>query len=193
MKFLKKIFKTTKNQRLIKIREEWGTPEENAEELIKLLTVDFEKIRNRKEPEHIFIGQFLSIILLIEAKLIQILKKYEIKIEDYTFGRKVDIYKSFLKDIVEVGADIDVEDCRRYIAPLKELAKIRNNMAHDLSYVYFNKSDLSQTIGLMKSVRPDLCEHEKFMQDEKDKCLVLVMNFGFQFSTVSAKLAQHLA
>jgi hypothetical protein len=178
-------------QRELRLRESWGSPDENSEELLKLITSDFDKVRARKDPENLFVGRFFSIALLIESRLELILKSYEPDIERATFGIKIDIFSDLLKDLGKLDPDIDVEVYREFLGALREIANIRNEMAHDLEFIYFPETKLGVTKSLIKKYRKDLFDGAA-QANAQDKPLVLVASFGFVFASRSGFLLQHL-
>ncbi len=184
--------KFKKSNLTLNLRSEFGTPEENSAELLKLVTKDFDKIRNRKDAENLFVGRFLGTMLLIESKIVQLLEKVDSTVDEKTLGRKIDLYKEtigLLKDIA-----LDSEEVSMYlslVAPLKELAKIRNDMAHDLNFIYFDMQQVKQTDALVKKFKPQLAGSYKNAPPEM-KPLLVTSCFGFLFSEKTAVLQQIL-
>ena len=178
-------------QREIKLREAWATPLANTKELLRIVTSDFDKIRSRKDPENLFVGRFFSIALLIEARLELILKNYEPSIDKATFGIKIDIFRDLLKDLKKIDNEFDVEEYREFLGALREVAAIRNEMAHNLEYVYFTTERLGITKALVRKYREDLFQ-ASMGAPGADQSLVLVAGFGFVFASRSAFLLQHL-
>lgn len=134
------------------------------------------------------LGRFMSVVLLLELKLVRLLSGFDGRIKDRMFGQKIDVYKDFLKAVSWQDIDLEKNDYHTIIAPLKELKGIRDSISHDLSVTSFKFSDLRQTAGYIKAKRPDLISRFSDCADEQAKCLGAVMVFGFVFSEQMAPL-----
>src|SRR5690606_31768434 len=156
-----------------------GTPAENSAKVLALLAQDFEPVRDRTDEQCVALGRFMSVILLLERKLVRLLSGFDSQIDGRMFGQKIDVYKDFLNAVDWHGIDLELGDYRAIIAPLKEVKGIRDSISHDLSVVSFKFSDLSQTVGYVRAKRPDLVANFSGCADEQVKCLGAVMTFGF--------------
>jgi hypothetical protein len=165
-----------------------GTPAENSAKVLALLAQDFEPVRDRTDEQCVALGRFMSVILLLERKLVRLLSGFDSQIDGRMFGQKIDVYKDFLNAVDWHGIDLELGDYRAIIAPLKEVKGIRDSISHDLSVVSFKFSDLSQTVGYVRAKRPDLVANFSGCADEQVKCLGAVMTFGFVFSEQMAHL-----
>ena len=177
------------NELQIRIRTEFGTPEENTQELLRLVAEDFELVTRRVDADHRFMGRFLGIMLLIEKKISSLLEMVDPDLENKTLGRKIDTYRDFVSELERLG-ELDEEEVAHYrslIGPLRELADIRGRMAHDLGYSEFGLAQIRQTTGIGRSLRPDLARAVELANDD-DKPLVAIANFGFIISTETAEL-----
>ena len=155
-------FKRNKNKRQYKdLRyKEPDTPEVNSERLIELMVEGNEWARNKKKEDYQLIGMFFTVVLMIEHKMINLLKCIDDGIEDY----------------------------RLLIHPLNEIKKIRNAMAHDITKPIFSYKDLPQTDSCVKKSRADMYDKFKDCEDDRAKCIALISTFGFIFSFEVAKL-----
>lgn len=165
-----------------------GTPEENSARLLALLAEDFEFVRDRTDEQCVLFGRFMSVVLLAERKLVRLLENFDAQIEDRMFGQKIDVYKDFLKAIDWDVIGVSIEEYRAIIAPLKELKTIRDTMAHDLSKASISYEEVSQTVGYVRTRRPDLFASFSECEDERVKCIGASMTFGFVFSEQLAYL-----
>lgn len=178
----------------ITIRRTWGTPAENTRELLELVTANFDAVRNRNDDTNLFIGRFLGVALLVEAKLEAVLAKVIDDAESLMLGRKIDGFRRLLRTLSapEYGFDAqEITDLRELIGPLWELADIRNRMAHDLRYTRFTLDEIPQSLALVERERPDLARAVG-LAPENDKPLVAMYNLGFVFSARIADLQQVL-
>lgn len=165
-----------------------GTPEQNSARLAELLTQDFEPVRDRTDNQCMAFGRFMSVVLLLERKMVRLLVDFDGQIERHMFGRKLEVYKAFLNAVDWRRAALTEGDYRSIISPLKEIKRIRDTMSHDLSITSFRYSDLRQTVGYINARRPDLAASFSECEDEQVKCLGAVMVFGFVFSEQIAHL-----
>lgn len=155
---------------------------------LKELMVEGNKwARGREKKDYELVGMFFTIVLLIEYKLLNLLKIIDDDIEDKMLGAKIDVFKDFLK-IYTPEEDEDIEDYRKLIQPLNEIKKIRNSLAHDISKTRFEYRELTQTDSYIKKRRPDMYDRFKDCTDERGKCIGLLATFGFVFSFEIAKL-----
>lgn len=190
--FLKK-WKTTSGL-TINFRQEFGTPEENSEDLIRIVTTEFDAIRGRGDPENLFIGRFMGLMLLIEAKLDNLLEKVDPELDGKMIGRKIDVFKDLLRELLRLDTGYDQEDVQMYrdlIGPLRELVGIRNHMAHDLRYIVFGLEDVPETLAYVRRRRPNWGDNVDDAPVEF-KALMAVHFFGFLFCERLAFLEQVL-
>lgn len=182
-------FKRNKNKRQYKdLRyKEPDTPEVNSERLIELMVEGNEWARNKKKEDYQLIGMFFTVVLMIEHKMINLLKCIDDDIENRMLGEKIDVFKDFLKLYIPEEGD-DIEDYRLLIQPLNEIKKIRNAMAHDITKPIFSYKDLPQTDSCVKKSRADMYDKFKDCEDDRAKCIALISTFGFIFSFEVAKL-----
>lgn len=171
----------------IKYREP-GTPEKNSERLLELIEQDFAPVRDRTDQECMMIGRFMSVVLLIERKLVRLLSTFDPKIDDRMFGQKIEVYKDFLKEFDWQEDDDELNVYRGLIAPMREIKNIRDAMAHDLSKTSIAYSELTQTNGYIKKRRPDLYTTFSSAKDENLRSFGAASVFAFIFSTELAKL-----
>lgn len=130
----------------------------------------------------------MSVVLLIERKLVRLLSDFDPVIEDRMFGQKIEVYKDFLKDFDWQGDNGDRDEFRALIAPMKEIKNIRDAMAHALSKTSIAYSELRQTVGYIKSSRPDLHKTFSSANDETLRSFGAASVFAFIFSSELAKL-----
>ncbi len=169
-----------------------GTPEENTERLLSLTADGHEWIQQRSKEDYQFIGTFFTIVLLIEYKLSQLVIGFDPDIEAKMFGRKVDVFKDFLK-AYEPEEDEDINDYRYLISPLKDIKKLRDAMAHDISKSKFSCSDITHIANYVNKMRPDLFDTVKDCEDQDAKAIGVIAIFGFVFAVEIAKLRLSVA
>lgn len=165
-----------------------GTPGENSSRLLAVLAQDFEPVRGRTDEQCKALGRFMSVILLLERKLVRLLSGFDSQIEGRMFGHKIEVYKDFLNAVDWNRVELEKSNYRAIIAPLKELKRIRDLISHDLSVASFKFSDFGQTVGYINAKRPDLVTGFSSCADEQVKCLGAIMVFGFVFSEQMAPL-----
>ena len=165
-----------------------GTPEENSTRLVTLLAEDFHHVRNRTDEECVLFGRFMSVVLMLERKLECLLLNFDPEIEQRMFGQKIDVFKDLLNSIDWGYIEQEIEEYRALIAPLKELKSIRDTMAHDLSKSSFSYADIQQTVGIIRTRRPDLYAAFQNAEPDEVKAIGAVMTFGFVFSEELAHL-----
>ncbi len=185
-------FKT--NEFEVQLRQQYGTPEENTRELLELVTQDFEAMRDRDDETNLFVGRFFGVVLLIEAKLEALLIKIDPDIGSKMLGRKIDLYRRLLRELKNPEYEYDLESIEDYeslIEPMREIAKIRNHMAHDLRYVKFRLKDVAQMVKLVKKRKPNLY-YGVTTAPKNLKPLIALSGFGFIISERTAMLRQSL-
>ena len=164
-----------------------GTPEENSERLLRLAADGHGWVQQRTKEDYQFIGAFFTIALLIEYKLSQLLIGFDPEIESRMFGKKIEVYKDFLKAYQpEEGEDVGVY--RNLISPLKDIKELRDAMAHDITKSKFAYKDIKHIANYVNKMRPDLFDGVKDCENEDDKSIVVIAIFGFVFAVEIAKL-----
>jgi hypothetical protein len=171
---------------------ELGTPKEKSERLLKLTTDGHGWIQERTKEDYQFIGTFFTNVLLIEYKLSQLLIGFEPEIERKMFGRKIEVYKDFLK-AYQPEEDEDVGDYHNLISPLKDIKKLRDAMAHDITKSKFAYKDIKHIENYVSKMRPDLFNGIKDCTDEDAKSMGVILIFGFIFAVEIAKLRMSIA
>lgn len=163
------------------------SPAENSENLKKLMVEGNEWAGNKETEDYQLIGMFFTVILMIEYKMLNLLKSIDDTIERKMLGEKIEVFKEFLKKY-EPESEEELEAYKLLLQPLNELKKIRNAMAHDITKPVFSYKELTQVDSYVKKHRPDMYHKFKDCEDERAKCLALVSTFGFIFSFEIAKL-----
>jgi len=159
-----------------------GTPEQNTERLLRLVAQDFVLVRERTDNNCQLFGRFMSVALLIERKLVRLLFSFDEQIDEKMFGQKIEVYKDFLKAFDWGNSNLEIEDFRGLIGPIKEIKNIRDLMAHDLSKVSISYSEVKQTVGYIRKRRPDLYETFASAECENLMSFGAVAAFAFIFS-----------
>ncbi|WP_198935504.1 hypothetical protein [Salinivibrio sp. ML323] len=162
-------------------------PIDIGEKLKKLMIEGNKWAREREKEDYELVGMFFTIVLLIEHKLVNLLKVIDDDIENKMLGAKIDVFKDFLK-IYTPEEDEDIEEYRKLIQPLNEIKKVRNSLAHDVTKPRFEYRELTQTDSYVKKRRPDMYDKFKDCEDDRGKCLGLLATFGFVLSFEIAKL-----
>jgi hypothetical protein len=158
-----------------------------GDRLKQLMVEGNEWARNRKKEDYELVGMFFTIVLLIEHKMINLLKIIDDGIEGRMLGEKIEVYKDFLK-LYEPEEGEDINDYRLLIQPLNEIKIIRNTLAHDITQPNFKYNELTQADSFVKKRRPDMYDKFKDCDDDRAKCIALLATFGFVFSFEIAKL-----
>src|SRR5690606_27707357 len=65
--------------------------------LLRKMTEGNEFLRGRTKEDYEFLGMFFSVVLMVELKLVNLLKNFDPEIESRMLGQKVDVFKDFLK------------------------------------------------------------------------------------------------
>jgi hypothetical protein len=167
-----------------------GTPKENSERFIKLAADGHSWIRERTQQDYEFIGMFFTIVLLIEYKISQLLVDFDPEIESKMFGKKVEVYKDFLKTYQPKEGE-NIDDYRNLISPLRDIKELRDAMAHDISKSKFACKDIKHIENYVNKMRPDLLNSLKESKDENP--IGVIAAFGFIFAVEIAKLRMSIA
>jgi hypothetical protein len=162
-------------------------PIDIGEKLKELMVEGNKWARERKKEDYELVGMFFTIVLLIEHKLVNLLRVIDDDIENKMLGSKIDVFKDFLK-VYRPEEGEDLEDYRKLIQPLNEIKKLRNSLAHDVTKPRFEYRELIQTELYVKKRRPDMHDKFKDCEDDRGKCLGLLATFGFVLSFEIAKL-----
>ncbi len=170
-----------------------GEPEENCRILIELMTQDYEHVGNRTREQHELFGHFMTSVLLVEETLNKLLQSFDDDIREKTFGRKIDVFKEFLKRFDWDEPDLDRNTYQDMISPLKEIAGIRNKRAHKLEWVDLSFADLKQTHGYSNRIRPDLTRSYAETPDDQLKALAATLVFARIATEQFAHLRQSIA
>lgn len=178
--------KTKKEYKEIQYREP-ESPEENGKKLKELMVEGNEWARNKSTEDYQLIGMFFTVILMIEHKMLNLLKSIDDTVERKMLGEKIEVFKEFLKKY-EPESEDELQGYKLLIQPLNELKKIRNAMAHDITKPVFCYKDLTQVDSYVKKRRPDMYDKFQDCEDERARCLALISTFGFVFSFEIAKL-----
>lgn len=183
------------NEFQVRLREDFGTPEENTAELLQLVTEDFEIVRSRNDETNLFVGRFFGFVLLIESKLESLLTSIDPDVGSKMLGKKIDLFRRLIKELEKPEFGYDEDEMERYrelIEPLREIAKIRNHMAHDLRYTKFQLKDVVKLSKLVKKRKPSLY-YGVTTAPRNMKPLIAVAAFGFIVSERTSILRQSLA
>jgi hypothetical protein len=161
-----------------------GTPEQNSERLKEAIARHFEHARNRTDDQNLMLGRFFGILLLVERKLVQLLERFDPAVGDKTLGGKLRVFKDFLNELdqhYEID-DVEPQDYRNLLAPLNEIKRIRDSMAHTISKTTFVADEITQTSAYVRRKRPDLHDAATSATTETERCMALVAAFGLVFS-----------
>jgi hypothetical protein len=168
-----------------------ANPKENNKRLLESMVDGHRFIHEKSKKDYELIGIFFTLILLIEYKIDQLLINFDPEIKLKMFGRKIEVFKDFLK-VYEPEESENMQEYKNLISPLHEIRKIRNDIAHDLSKSKFDYSDIKQIESYTQKIRPDLFEKLNNCKDQQEKCIVLIGIFGFVFADKIAKLRSSL-
>ncbi|MBT4761939.1 MAG: hypothetical protein HOO06_09605 [Bdellovibrionaceae bacterium] len=183
MQLIKNIFcsKNRKKEHLnVVFKCDLDDPTENSKNVIKILAENGGKYRERTTEDHIFIGRFLSLVLLIESALENIIKKVDPEKNKLMLGQKIDFYKKILKRIEEIDPDGDCDDYRQFIPALQEVKKIRDQFAHNFSKNNIERSELATTFKYIKEQRENdfnIIEESNINNNEKIPALIATFAF----------------
>jgi len=168
-----------------------GNPDDNSKRLLELVTDGHSGMQGKSKRDYEFIGVFFTLVILIEYKITQLLVGFDPEVESKMFGKKIDVFKDFLK-VYEPEEGEDIQDYRNLISPLQDIKRIRNEMAHDISKPKFKYSDIKHIASYAQKMRPDLFEQLNDCKDQDDKCIVVIGIFGIVFAVEIAKLRSSL-
>jgi hypothetical protein len=160
--------------------------------LLEKMTEGNEFLRGRTKEDYEFLGMFFSVVLMIELKLVNLLKNFDPEIEFKMLGQKVDVFKDFLKEYVPEEEE-DMNEYRNLMQPLSQIKKVRNVLAHDVKSPIFKSSDINHVVTYIKNRRPDLYEKFKDCIEDRGISIAALASFVFIFSFEIAKLRVSLA
>lgn len=167
-----------------------STPKENSERILKLTADGHSWIQERTQQDYEFIGKFFTIVLLIEYKISQLLVDFYPEIESKMFGKKIEVYKDFLKAYQPKEGE-NIDGYRNLISPLRDIKELRDAMAHDISKSKFAYKDIKHIQNYVNKMRPDLLSSLKESKDENP--IGVIVAFGFIFTVELAKLRMSIA
>ncbi len=163
-------------------------PEKNSEKLLEFSAEGNHWIRTRTSSVNQQVGTFLSIILLLEYKLDTLLESFEPEIKKKTFGGKIRVFKDFIKEFEFDRFSNEKSDYLALYAPLSELLKVRNDLAHDITVTNVSLTDFVQTSAYVKRESPHKFKVLSDIESDSDKANYLVSIFCFIASVEIAKL-----
>ena len=170
-----------------------STPEENTENLKQLVAEGNEWGRSRTKESAEMLGHLFSCFLLIEHKLSLLLMGFCPDIESRMFGQKIQVFKDFVKETEKTCPyEFDVQHHRNMIAPLKQIKKLRDTLAHDITVINPSKVDLSQVHAFVTKFRPDLAASYEEAENEDLKATGGIVTFAFVLSVELGKLRMYL-
>lgn len=160
--------------------------------LLRKMAEGNEFLRGRTKEDYEFLGMFFSIVLMVELKLVNLLKEFDPEIESKMLGQKVDVFKDFLKEYVPAEEE-DMSEYRNLMQPLSQIKKVRNGLAHDLKSPLFKSADINHVVTYVKNRRPDIYEKFKGCEEDRGISIAALASFVFIFSFEIAKLRISLA
>ncbi len=164
------------------------TPQQNSEKFIELTAEGNKWIRSRTSAVNQHVGSFLSIIMLLELKLDNLLEDFDPKIQRKTFGSKIRVFKDFLDEFQFSQFDEMKIDYLALLKPFNELLKVRNSFAHNITVTNVSLADLPQTCAYVQREDPHKFDMLADVESEKEKVLVLVSIFCLIASVEIARL-----
>ena len=170
-----------------------GSPDENSQKLLELVVEGNEWGRARTKESAEMLGHLFSCFLLIEYKLSLLLTGFCPDIESRMFGQKVQVFKDFIKDVEKTCPyDFDAQHYRNMIAPLKQIKKLRDTLAHDITVISPSTVDLNQVHAFVSKFRPDLAASYAQAENEDLKAIGGIATFAFMLSVELGKLRMYL-
>lgn len=160
--------------------------------LLRKMTEGNEFLRGRTKEDYEFLGMFFSVVLMVELKLVNLLKSFDPEIESKMLGQKVEVFKDFLKEYIPAEEE-DMNEYRNLMQPLSQIKKVRNVMAHDLRSSIFNSSEINHVVTYVNNRRPDLYEKFKDCKEDRGISIAALASFVYIFSFEIAKLRVSLA
>lgn len=170
-----------------------GTPEENTRKLKELIVEGNEWGRSRTRESAEMLGHLFSCFLLIEHKLSLLLVDFCPDIESRMFGQKIQVFKDFIKEVEKTCPyDFDAQYHRNMIAPLKQIKKLRDTLAHDITVINPSSVDLNQVHAFVLKFRPDISASYAKAESEDFKAIGDIATFAFLLSVDLGKLRMYL-
>lgn len=170
-----------------------GTPEENTNKLKLLIVEGNEWGRNRTRENAEILGHLFSCFLLIEHKLELLLKAFCPSISSYMFGQKIQVYKDFISELERTCPyEFDAQYYRNTVAPLKQIKKLRDTLAHNIKVIDPSSVDLSQVHSFVKKVKPNLALSYSQAESENLRAVGGIASFAFLLSIDLGKLRIYL-
>lgn len=164
-----------------------GSPAEESPRYLEFIGIGNSWIQNKTTEEYEFMGHFLTFVLLIEYKLSQLLIDFDPVIETKMFGTKLDVYKDFLK-AYKPQIDENINDYRNLISPLKDIKKLRDAMAHDITKSKFTYKDIVHIENYVRKMRPDLLNELNDYRADYTNCIGVIFIFTIVFELEISKL-----
>lgn len=191
---LKKLFSKRKKNKYNEIAySSPGTPEENTEKLKALIVEGNEWGRSRTRESAELLGHLFSCFLLIEHKLELLLEAFHPSIKSCMFGQKIQVYKDFISELEKTCPyEFDAQHYRNAIAPLKQIKKLRDTLAHDIKVINPSTVDLSQVHGFVKKINPNLALSYSQAESENLRAAGGIATFAFLLSVDLGKLRMYL-
>ena len=166
-----------------------GTPEENTKRLKELIVEGNEWGRSRTRESAEMLGHLFSCFLLIEYKLSLTLINFCPDVESRMFGQKIQVFKDFIKEFEKTCPyDIDVQHYKNMLAPLMQIKKLRDTLAHDIKTINPSSVDLAQVHAFLLKFRPDLAASYENAETADLKAVGGIAAFTFLFSVDLGKL-----
>ena len=187
--------------RISKIRKEYnqinysspGTPEENAQKLEASIVEGNEWMRDRDSQSAEILGHLFSGFLQIEHKLELLLNDFYPEIKDSMFGHKLNVFKDFLNELKKTCPyEIDTQYYKNMLAPLKQIKKLRDTLAHDVTVVNPSSIDLNQVHRFIKKNKPQMHESISTAENENLKAVAVIATFSFIFSAEIGRIRLYL-
>lgn len=192
-KWLKRCSKVKGSEYLQIAYSQPGTPEENTKKLKELIVEGNEWSRSRTRENAEMLGHLFSCFLLIEHKLSLLLVGFCPDIESRMFGQKIQVFKDFIKEVEKTCPyEFDAQHYRNMIAPLKQIKKLRDTLAHDITVINPSSVDLSQVHEFVSKFRPDLSASYAVAESEDLKAVGGIATFAFLLSVDLGKLRMYL-
>lgn len=170
-----------------------GTPEENTNKLKLLIVEGNEWGRNRTRENTEMLGHLFSCFLLIEYKLELLLNAFCPSISSLMFGQKIKVYKDFISEVEKTCPyEFDAQYYRNIVAPLMQIKKLRDTLAHNIKVIDPSTIDLRQVHSFVKKIRPDLALSYSQAESENLRAVGGVACFSFLISVDLGKLRIYL-
>jgi hypothetical protein len=143
--------------------------ERNSRRVVEILAANGQPIRGYSEADYMFLGRFLSLVLLLENAIDEAISGTVPDCRGQMLGRKIDSLKGVLKRLRQEG--VDTEHWDKLIAPLRELSSLRGKIAHNIKKKTIEPRELRQAKAYVKRRRPNMfdpVEESTIPQREKE-------------------------